>query len=197
MILYFSPGACSLASHIALREVGADFDLERVDLKSKTTSQGRDYFKVNPKGYVPALALGSGEILTENVAILDWIAATYGKLGYDGILGRTRLLEVLAYISSELHKSFKPLFSDSSESEKNEAKDYIKKRLQFLAGRIDGDHLLGSRFTVADCYLFVILRWAETFGIDVPSELAAYRTTLMARPSIKDALQEEGLPARV
>lgn len=192
MILYLSPGACSLASHIALHEVGASFDHEQVDLKSKKTSDGRDFLKINPKGYVPALALDGGELLTENIAILDWIAGNYGQLGHDGALGRTRLLETLAFISTELHKSFKPLFADGSDSEKQQARKAIRQRLQFLAERLTGDYILGDRLTVADCYLFVVLQWADKFAIEIPPALARYRARLMSRPSVEKALRDEG-----
>lgn len=192
MKLYLTPGACSLAAHIALHEAGAAFDHEQVNLKNKKTSGGQDFLTINPKGYVPALTLDSGETVTENIAILDWIAETYGTLGLEGPLARTRLLETLAFISTELHKSFKPMFSNASESEKSQAKDTIGKRLQYLAERLEGDHVVGGRFTVADCYLFVILQWASKFGLDVPPRLEAYHRALMSRPSVATALREEG-----
>ncbi|HWF00707.1 MAG TPA: glutathione S-transferase N-terminal domain-containing protein, partial [Caulobacteraceae bacterium] len=121
MKLYYSPGACSLADHIALHEAGLAFEHERVDLKSKRTEGGEDYAQINPKGYVPALTLDSGETLSENVAILDWIAHQDTALKPSGPLGHTRLLEALAYISTEIHKGFKPFFSGGSGEEKTKA----------------------------------------------------------------------------
>src|SRR5688572_27861000 len=118
MKLFYSPAACSLADHIALEDAGVAFELERVDLKSKITESGADFTAINPKGYVPALVLDSGETLTENLAVLDWIATQHPSLGLDGPLGRTRLLEALAYIATEVHKSFKPFFAKGSEDEK-------------------------------------------------------------------------------
>ena len=114
MKLYYSPGACSLASHIALLEAGLEFELERVDLKSKLTETGADFTAINTKGYVPALVLDSGDVVTENIAVLDWIASQSPDLGLDGPLGRTQLLQALAYISTEIHKSFKPFFTGAN-----------------------------------------------------------------------------------
>ncbi len=111
MKLYYYPGACSLSDHIALREAGADFQIERVDLQTKMTSSGENFRQINAKGYVPALVLDSGDVISENVAILDWVAAMYPSLGVGGPLGRTRLLETLAFISSELHQGFESLWS--------------------------------------------------------------------------------------
>src|SRR5687768_18513180 len=107
MKLYYAPGACSLATHIALLEAGLEFELERVDLKRKVTETGKDFTTVNSKGYVPALVLDDGSMITENVAVLDWIATQHRGLGIEGTLGRTQLFEALAYISTEIHKSFK------------------------------------------------------------------------------------------
>ncbi len=193
MKLYFSPGACSLASHIALHEAEADFAHERVDLKTKKTSSGEDFAKINPKGYVPALELDGGELLTENIAVLDWIAGEYPELGVEGRLGRARSIETLAFISTEVHKSFKPLFAGGSDEEKRKAKEHIEKRLQFLADRLSGDFLLGNRFSVADCYLFVMLQWASKFGISIPEKLSAFHERLLKRPSVQEALSDEGL----
>lgn len=118
MKLYYAPGACSLADHIALHEAGLNFEHERVDLKTKRTESGADFSQINPKGYVPALVLDSGETLSENIAILDWIADQSPALTPSGPLGRARLLEALAYISTEIHKSFKPFFSGAGVQKK-------------------------------------------------------------------------------
>jgi glutathione S-transferase len=193
MILYFAPGACSLADHIALHEAGLAFDTVRVDLKTHTTQDGRDYAAINPKGYVPALALDDGQLLTENIAILSWIADHAPKLGVDGDMGRYRLLETLAFISAELHKSFKPFFNPASDAEdKAEAAKVIERRLEFIAEQLDGDYLFGGEFSVADAYLFVVLTWAEKNGLRRPPALAAYQKRLRARPAVNLALQHEG-----
>ncbi|MGH2413645.1 MAG: glutathione binding-like protein, partial [Microcystaceae cyanobacterium] len=175
MKLYYSPGACSLADHIALHEARLAFEHESVDLKAKTTASGADFTAINPKGYVPALVLDSGETVTENIAVLDWIARQEPALGLDGTLGRTRLLEALAYISTEVHKSFKPMFTGASDHEKAKAREMVTKRLQLLADGIEGDYLFGERPSVADCYLFVMLLWSDKFGIAIPEPLPALR----------------------
>ena len=193
MKLFYFPGACSLAPHIALREAGLPFDLESVDLKTKRTASGADFLTINPKGYVPALVLDSGHTVTENLAVLDWIAAQSPSLGIDGPLGRTRLLETLAYISTEVHKSFKPFFAASSDDEKARARALIDKRLQLPAERMRGPYLFGSQPTVADFYLFVMLLWADRFGLGVPQRLLALRDRMLERPAVQAAMQAEGL----
>lgn len=194
MRLFFTPGACSLADHIALREAGIAFDPVKVDLRSHTTEDGRDYAAINPKGYVPALLLDDGKLLTENIAILSWVADRAPGLGLDGELGRYRLLEMLAYISSELHKQFKPYFNPAADEQaKAEAAKVIERRLDFLAERLEGDYLFGREPTVADAYLFVMLTWAEKNGVRVPAPLAAFQQRMKARPAVQQALQQEGL----
>ncbi|GES41731.1 glutathione S-transferase [Rhizobium dioscoreae] len=193
MKLYYCPFACSLADHIALEEAGIEFERERVDLKTKVTATGRNYNELTSKGYVPALQLDKGEILTENVAILDWIASHYPKLGVRGELGRTRLLEALAYISTELHRSLRQLWHPGSDQETTEARNSIEARFEFLSNSLAGDYLFGENLTVADCYLFVMLLWAERFGIEVPNPLIALRERMRARPAVKVALAVEGL----
>ena len=196
MKLYYSPGACSLASHIALLEAGLDFELERVDLKSKVTETGADFATINTKGYVPALVLDSGDMVTENIAVLDWIATQAPKLGLEGPLGRTRLMQALAYISTEIHKSFKPFFIGASEEEKAKADKYINKRLRWLADRKVGKYLFGNQPTVADFYLFVTLRWAAKFGIAIPEALVSLQSRMMERPEVQAAIEFEEAPAR-
>ncbi|MBB3659424.1 glutathione S-transferase [Rhizobium sp. BK650] len=193
MKLYYCPFACSLADHIALEEAGIDFERERVDLKLKVTASGQNYIKLTSKGYVPALQLDNGEIITENVAILDWIASHYPKLGIRGELGRTRLLEALAYISTELHRSLRPLWHSGSDQEMAEARAAIETRLEFLSNSLAGDYLFGEHPTVADCYLFVMLLWAERFGLEVPKPLVGLRERMRTRPAVKVALAIEGL----
>lgn len=194
MRLFFAPGACSLADHIALREAGLVFDAAKVDLKTHTTEDGQDFAAINPKGYVPALALDDGQLLTENIAILSWIADRAPELGVDGELGRYRLLEMLAYISSELHKQFKPYFNPAaSEQDKANAAKVIERRLDFLGERLEGDYLFGREPTVADAYLFVMLAWAEKNGVRRPAPLVAFQERMKARPAVQQALRQEGL----
>jgi glutathione S-transferase len=196
MKLYYSPGACSLASHIALLEASFDFELERVDLKTKLTESGGDFNAINTKGYVPALVLGSGDIITENIAVLDWIAAQAPKLGLEGPLARTQLLQALAYISTEIHKGFKPFFNGGGEDDKAKAEMYINKRLRWLADRQVGKFLFGNQPTVADFYLFVMLRWAAKFKIAIPESLATLQMRMMNRPKVQSAIEFEETPAR-
>ena len=193
MKLYYSPGACSLADHIALHEAGLPFEHERVDLKAKTTQSGADFRAINPKGYVPALTLDDGETLSENIAILDWIAQQAPGLAPAGPMGRTHLLEALAFVSTEVHKSFKPLFAGGSDEEKGKARDLIATKLSFLAGTLQGDYLFGAEPSVADCYLFVMLLWSGKNGVDVPPALSAFRERMMARPAVQTAMKHEGL----
>jgi len=193
MKLYYSPGACSLADHIALHEAGLSFEHEKVDLKAKRTESGTDYATINPKGYVPALTLDSGETLTENIAILDWIAHQDGALKPSGAMGHTHLLMALAFISTEIHKSFKPFFSGGSDEEKAKASETIVKRMGYLADTIEGDYLFGDKVSVADCYLFVMLLWAAKNQIEAPTKLVALRERMKARPAVQAALTHEGL----
>ena len=193
MKLYYAPGACSLADHIALHEAGLSFEHERVDLKTKQTERGEDYRTVNPKGYVPALKLDSGDVVTENVALLDWISDQSATLRPAGPFGRTRQLEALGWLSSELHKAFGPLFRGGSDEEKATAKDQIAAKLQFIAGQLKGDYLFGDQPSAADFYLFVMLLWARKNEVATPEALAALRDRLMTRPSVQTAMQHEGL----
>jgi len=190
MKLYYSPLACSLADHIALLEAGVPFDRESVDLRTKQTASGLDFNLVTPKGYVPALVLDSGEILTENIAILDWIATHHPELGVPGDLGRTRLLEALAFISTEIHRSFKPLWHGGNEIR---ARLAVSNVLQDQATSMSGDYLFGATPSVADFYLFVMLLWAERFEIDIPAPLLAMRELMGQRPAVQVALRQEGL----
>ena len=193
MKLYYAPGACSLADHIALHEAGLTFEHEKVDLKSKRTESGADFNAINPKGYVPTLSLDSGETLSENVAILDWIAHQNSALKPSGAMAHTRLLETLAYISSEIHKSFKPFFAGAGDEEKNKAGETILKRMKYLADGMAGDYLFGSDVSVADCYLFVMLLWAQKNKLEVPEKLVSYRERMAALPSAQKAMRHEGL----
>lgn len=194
MILYYSPGACSLASHIALHEAGLAFDRVRVNLAVHHTEDGDDYNEINPKGYVPALRFDDGQILTENIAVLSWIADQGPNPAAAGDLGRYRLLESLAFISTEIHKAFKPFFSPgASDADKAAAGQQISKRLTLIADNLDSDYLKGAEVSVADAYLFVMLMWATKQGLELPGGLPAYYERMKARPAVKLALEHEGL----
>jgi len=193
MKLYYAPGACSLADHIALHEAGIAFERDAVDLKAKRTASGQDFTAINPKGYVPALVLDDGELLTENVAILDWIASKHGALMPGGALGRSRLIEALAYISTELHGGFKPFFRGSDDAAKAAASAALTRRFEYLAERLQGDYLFGPQPSTADFYLFVMLLWAGKFGVAAPDPLPAFRARVMVRPATQLAMQHEGL----
>jgi glutathione S-transferase len=192
MKLYYAPGACSLADHIVAAEGGLSLKLEKVDLKSHTTEEGRDFRQVNPKGYVPALELDDGALLTENAALLAYLGDKAGLMP-EGI-GRYRVLEWIGYINSELHKGFGPLFGDAPDDAKAKAREKIRARLQFTEEKLTGDYLVGG-FSPADAYLFVILRWCGKMGVDLSGmpRLAAFKARMDARPGVKKALAGEGL----
>jgi len=194
MKLYYSPGACSLADHIALLEVGAKFETEAVDIRTKRTASGEDFRTINPKGYVPALVLDDCETLTENIAVLDWIAEQYPQLRRNGSLSRTRQLEMLAFISTEIHIAFKPLWHGAAEADKQQARTKVASLLAFTAARMQGDYLFGAELSAADCYLFVMLRWAGRFGIAIPENLLGLQARMELRPSVQRALREEASP---
>jgi glutathione S-transferase len=198
MKLYFSPGACSLSPHIALHEAGLKHDVVKVDLRAKTTASGEDYTQINPKGSVPALQLDDGSVLTEGPAIVQYIAdlAAEKKLApANGSVDRYRLQEWLNFISTDLHKSFGPLFQPALTDEtKQFFKDRIAKYFGFVDKRLAGqDYLMGSDFTVADGYLFVMLTWAERMKIDTSAfkNLEAFKARVAARPAVKDAIAME------
>ncbi len=193
MKLYFAPGACSLACRISLHQAGLAAEFERVDLKTKLTEHGEDFRAINPKGYVPMLVLDDGAAITEIDAVLDFVADREQKLRPGGPLGRTRLIEMLSYLSTELHAAFKPLWHDASEAEKSRARDAVAQRLDFLETRIAELYLFGPRFTVADFYLFVMLRWARAFGVPLSSRLSGYFERILERETVCRALAEEAL----
>jgi glutathione S-transferase len=193
MKLYYCPLACSLADHIALREAGFAFDMERVNLKTHTTETGADFRDICAKGYVPALVLESGEMLTENVAVLDWIASQSPVLTVEGALGRTRVLETLTYITTEIHRAFKPMWHGGAAEARAEAAATVSRLLRPLADKLDRAYLFGDRPSVADFYLFVMLLWAEKFGVETPASLIALRDRIHARPAVQAALAVEGL----
>ena len=193
MKLYYTPGACSLASHIVAAEGGLPLALEKVDLKTHRTESGADFYDVNPKGYVPALALADGTVLTENVALLTFLGdqAAITPAGAD----RYRLLEWIAFITSEIHKSFGPLFQGASDDDQKKAKEKILKRLSYVEEHLKGDYLMGAAFSPADAYLYVMLRWCEKMGIGIEGlhRLEGFKARMAARPGVRRALQAEGL----
>ena len=200
MKLYYSPGACSLSPHIVLAEAGLPYTLERVDLKTKKTETGADFFAINPAGYVPTLVLNNGEVLTEGPAIVQYLAdqAPASKLAPPaGSFERVRLQEVLNYISTELHKSFSPLFNPAApEDWKTFMRGQIVRRLEPMEKRVAGGGCLMGGFSVADAYLFTILGWTRLVGIDLKAErpaLAEYQARIKARPGVEKAMREEGL----
>jgi len=193
MRLYYAPGACSLASRISLHEAGLPAEFESVDLKAKVTGLGSDYNAINPKGSVPMLVLDDGAAVTENIAILELLADREPELGPGGPLGRTRLIEMLSFLSTELHIAFKPFWHDSSEAEKAAAAAAVARHLAFLESRLLEPWLFGPRFTVADAYLFVMLRWADGFGLPLTPRLRLYFERVLERGSVRTALAEEAL----
>jgi glutathione S-transferase len=200
MKLYYTPGACSMSPHIALREAGLDFEAIQVDLGAKTTKSGADYRKINPKGSVPALEMDGGQVLTEGSAIVQYIADKKpgSKLApAAGTAERYRLQEWLNYIASEIHKGFSPLFNPKAPDEwKSTVKDMLGGRFDYLSKQLDGkSYLMGDTFTVADGYLFTILSWAKSMNIDLAKwpVLQAYVARVAARPAVAATLKAEGL----
>jgi glutathione S-transferase len=200
MKLYYSPGACSLSPHIALLEAGLPFDLVKVDVRAKKLDNGDDYLKVNPKGQVPALGLDSGEVVTEGPVIVQMIA----DKSPDKHLApardsaeRYKLLEWLNFITSELHKNFSPLFNPTiSDDVKAFFRDRITGKFKYADSQLAGhDYLMGKQFTVADGYLYTMLRWADAHKLDLSglSNLMAYQARVAARPKVQEALTREGL----
>ena len=200
MKLYYSPGACSLSPHIALLEAGLPYDLVKVDLKAKKLENGDDYLKVNPKGQVPALALDSGELVTEGPVIVQMIAdkvAAKNLAPARDSAERYKLLEWLNFITSEVHKNFGPLFSPVlADDAKAFFKDRVMAKFKYIDSQLPGrDYLMGKQFTVADGYLFTMLAWADRMKFDLSSmpNLLAYKDRVSARPKVQEALTKEGL----
>jgi glutathione S-transferase len=200
MQLYFSPGACSLASHITAREAGISVDLKRADTKTKKLEDGSDYLAINSKGAVPALKLDSGQVLTEGVAIMQYLADQKPESGLapkNGTLERYRVQEWLNYITSEVHKSFSPLWTPSNDQA---VKDYaltnLKKKFDWVEKQLTGkQYLTGDSFTIADAYLFTVVNWVNPLGIDLTPwpQLQAFQARVAARPKVQEALAAEGL----
>ncbi|QGN54012.1 glutathione transferase GstA [Novosphingobium sp. Gsoil 351] len=200
MKLFISPGACSLAPHIALREIGADFETVKVDLGTRKAETGDDFLAVNSTGKVPALLLENGDILTENPAILLYIADQDSQVGLvprEGSFGRYQLLSRLSFLGSEFHKAFVPLFTPGTSDENRAAatvavKNHLAALEQELASK---DHYAGEAYSVADIYLFVMLGWPGHVGIDMAAypALGAYAGKIAQRPAVGAALKAEGL----
>ena len=200
MKLYYFAGACSLASNIALREAGLKFELVKVDRRTRKAADGLDFNEVNPKGYVPALTLDNGEVLTENIAVLQYIADRNpaAKLAPPaGTMERYRLMEWLAFISTEIHKSFSPLFRDDAHDEvKQYARKVLGGRLDYLNRAIGSrSFLMGDTFTVADGYLFTVLGWGRYVNIELGQwpQLQRHAERVGSRPQVVEALKSEGL----
>ncbi len=195
MKLYYSPGTCSLSPLIALHEAGIAVELVKVDLKTRTTASGDDYLAINPKGYVPALQLNNGEVLTEGPAILQYVAdlAPASNLApANGTLARVRLQETLNFISSEIHKGFSPLFNPAAPAEwKTLVRENLGKRFDYLSRRLEkSPYLQGQQFSIADGYLFTVLGWCQWVEIDLARwpVLTAYCANIAERPKVQAAL---------
>lgn len=193
MDFYYTPGTCSQATHILLHEAKLDFRPHKVDIFSHTLEDGSDYRFINPNGYVPALVFDNGILLTENAAIIDWIASPIGRSPCGGSLERTRHLQMLAFISTEIQKPFIPLFFIEDPEEQARLREILMQRLRWIASRLKGDFLFGHRFTGADAFLYVMLRWAEMVGIEVPSIFEAFVKSVECRDSVKAVLAAEEL----
>jgi glutathione S-transferase len=200
MKLYYSPGACSLAPHIVATEAGIPLELVKVDLKTKSIRSDGDYWAVNSKGYVPALELHDGDILTEVPAILQFLADLEPKLALaaaNGTLERTRVQEMLNFITSEIHKTYTPLFNANLHSAVREDRvAYLHKRYAWLENHLEGrKYLFGEHFTIADAYLFVVTNWARgvSFDLSVYPNMQAFQKRIGSRKSVLAAMRVEGL----
>ncbi len=199
MKLYYSPGACSQAAHILLHETGLSHHSEAVDLKAHRTASGADYYGINPKGAVPALEMDDGQVLSENGAVLQYI----GDMAGDGLLlpktgmPRYRVIEMLSFLGSDVHKSFGPLFNPGSSDEaKTAARAMVGKKLDFLEKSLDEqDYLTGDHMSVADPYLFAMLGWTKPHGIDLGNwpNLTAFRQRMEQRDTVHTVMKAEGL----
>lgn len=200
MKLYYSAGACSLSPHIVAQEAGIALQLEKVDTKAKRTEHGEDYWQINPKGYVPALLLDDGELLTEGPAIVQYLAdlKPESKLApANGTTARYRLQETLGYINSELHKTYSPLFKpETPDAVRQERKEYLRKRYALLDKHL-ASHLwlVGDHFTGADAYLFTVTNWAKHVDLDLSDFPAVidFQQRVAARPAVQAVLEAEGL----
>lgn len=199
MKLYYSPGACSLASHITLNEAGVPFTAEKVNLRDKVTESGSDFRAVNPRGAVPALAMEGGEVLTEGVAIMQHVmdAGRPGVLPAQGTVARARMVEALNYVATEVHKTYSPFFYGLEGEAKARQMALLDARLQVVEDRLAAgrDWVAGDSYTPADAYLFAVTNWSKGVGHDLGKfpQITALRDKVAARPAVQAAMQAEGL----
>lgn len=199
MKLFISPGACSLSPHIALQEAGLAFEIEKVNLQTKVTETGANFMEINPKGYVPALLLDSGELLTEGPAIVQYIADLAPEKNLapaNGTLERYKLQAWLTYIGTELHKSYVPFFHHGSDDWKAVGKENLETRYAYVNQQLaEQPYLMGENFSVADAYLFTVTRWLRVSKLDLAAwtHLAAFQKRMAERPGVHAALKTEGL----
>jgi len=200
MKLFYMPGACSLAPHIVANEAGLDLELVKVDGKTKTTEAAQDFLATNPNGYVPALVLSDGELMTEASVLVQYLADQNPEAGLmprAGEMARYRVQQWLAFVATELHKAFGVFFKPNTpEATKEINREHLAKRLAYVDGKLDGrSYLMGDAFTAADAYLWTILGWAKHVGIDLSpfANIQRYLGTVAARPAVQQALRAEGL----
>ncbi|NTX54655.1 glutathione transferase GstA [Myxococcus sp. CA051A] len=201
MKLYFAPGACSLSPHIVAHEAGLELQLEKVDTQTKVLQSGGDFWKINPKGYVPALELEPGEVLTEGPALVLYLADLRPEAGLvpaEGSRERYRVQEMLGYINSELHKTYAPLFQPTTpDVTREERTAYLFKRYKLIEERLaTRAYLFGDTFGIADAYLYTVTRWGKYVKVDLSGfpNLMAFMERVSARPAVRKALAAEGLP---
>jgi glutathione S-transferase len=190
MKLFCAPGFSSLADHIAMLEAGLQFDIVKVDIETKQMEGGGLYTDINPKGYVPALVLDDGEMLTENVAILTWVADRAPGLAPPGPLGRYKLIEMLSFIASEIHKRF-PIYLSATEATQAALQKDIVRWFSFVADRVERGYLFGDAFSAADAYLFVMARGAAELGFPLPDAYRGYISRIESLPSVREAIRRE------
>jgi len=200
MKIFYSPGACSLAPHIVAREAGYAFDLEKVDIPNKKTSDGGDYWKINPKGYVPTLMLDDGQTITEAGVIVQYLADQKPESGMapkPGTLERYRLMETLNFVATEIHKQIGALFNPMMTPEMKQVQiGTIERRFNALEKMLEGkQYVAGDKFTVADAYLFAVLNWTNVHKIDVSKwpNIKGYMARIAQRPKVQEAMKAEGL----
>ena len=200
MKLYYAPGACSLSPHIVSREAGIDLELERADIAQKKTETGKDFWSVNPKGQVPVLETDDGQKLTEGPVIVQYLADQKpgsGLVPAPGTIDRYRVQEWLNFVGSEMHKTYGPLFRPTTPEEfKVLSREVLGRRIAWLDQQLAGkQYLMGDKFSVADAYLFTVLRWSPRVGVDLSksANVVAYMDRVAARPKVQEALKAEGL----
>jgi glutathione S-transferase len=200
MKLFYAPGACSLSPNIVAHEAGINLRLQKVDLRTKTIETEGDFFAINPKGYVPALQLDSGEVLTEGPVIVQYLADLKPESGLvppAGTFERYRVQEMLSYINSEIHKTYSPLFRPNTPPEvRAERQEYLQKRFGLIDQQLKGrQYLFGDRFSVADAYLFTVTSWAPKVQVDLSkfANLRAFQERAGARAAVVAAMKAEGL----